>query len=206
MPEPVFEFKQSAFLKGNRIFIVYDDDTIRGVYREGWCVFECCRSLADFEPSPRVHFFFDIPIFVIAVLAGIVAVGLGYVGSIANPHEGAHLVWYTIAGLLGACSALCFIVLRKKNQRVLVFPHESGNNLFDQIVLFWQKPSKGQFDEFVEILKTRITQAKLKRLEAQGQNVAQQLDNLVRMKEDGHLTLYEFEKAKFRIIGKEEKS
>jgi hypothetical protein len=200
MPEIVFEFKQKSFLKGSRTFTVFDDDTIRGVYRDFWSIYEYCRPLADFDPVPRVNFYFDMPMLIGAVLTGISAIALFVLGLYVNPLDGAHVASYGFSAFFAFCAALCLISLRRKNQRILVFISESASQMFDHIVLYHRRPSVESFDEFVKFLRTRISQAKINSPKSRGQDVARQLHDLVRMKEEGHLTLYEFEKAKARVL------
>ncbi|MCC6696753.1 MAG: hypothetical protein IT365_14075 [Candidatus Hydrogenedentes bacterium] len=205
MPEVIYEFKQRAFLKDTRTFTVYDDDTICASYRELWNRYEYSRPLREFDHVPRNHVYFDTSKLVGALLTAAFAILLFVLGHGLDRQEGGKITCYFLSALSAFSTIIFLVALRRYSHRILTFVSESSNNLFDNVVLLWQLPSPESFEEFVEFLKTQIAQARARSSQSGPQSIAQQLQDLARLKEEGHLTLYEFEKAKALIIDGREK-
>lgn len=205
MPEVVYKFKQKSFLKDTRTFTVYDDDTIRASYSDFGRVYEYCRLLADFEPAPQTRIYHNSRTRARTVIVSALTVGFLVLGLNADTPGDTEFILYGLAVVFALCTFLSLITLRRENKRVLLFVAKSGDNLFDNIALLWQLPSPESFEEFVKFLKTRIAQARARSPQSGPQSIAQQLQELARLKEEGHLTLYEFEKAKALLIDGREK-
>ncbi|MCC6488676.1 MAG: hypothetical protein IT364_14355 [Candidatus Hydrogenedentes bacterium] len=205
MPEVICEFKQKSFLKGTRTFTVYEDDTIRASYRELWNRYEHCRPLREFDHVPRTHVYFDTSKLIGAFLTAALTILFFVLGHGLDNQEGGKITCYFLSALSAFSTVIFLVALRRYSHRILTFVSESSNNLYDNIVLLWKLPSPESFEEFVEFLKARIAQARQRSPHSGPQSVAQQLQDLARLKEEGHLTLYEFEKAKALIIDGREK-